>query len=189
MPGRTRRADAVRNRETIVAAARELVVSRGPGIGMDEIAAAAGVAVGTLYRHFPTKKDLVDAIVAELSDSIGRSLDAALARVDDGSSPAVEEIVALLRSVLIDMRQERLLRFAITGLAEDSLREVQERGRTAVEQMVAVAHRDGSLYPDITVDDVILLLATSPADMAEADQSRWLTLARRALTPDSTVEQ
>lgn len=191
MPGRTRRADSVRNREAIVAAARELVVSRGPGIGMDEIAAAAGVAVGTLYRHFPTKRDLVDAIVAELAESIGRSLDEALARVADGISPAVEEIVALLRSVLIDMRQERLLRFAITGLAEDSLREVQERGRTAVEQLVAVAHRDGSLYPDIAADDVILLLATSPAEMSEADQSRWLTLARRALTqePDSTVEQ
>lgn len=191
MPGRTRRADSVRNREAIVAAARELVVSRGPGIGMDEIAAAAGVAVGTLYRHFPTKRDLVDAIVAELAESIGRSLDEALARVADGISPAVEEIVALLRSVLIDMRQERLLRFAITGLAEDSLWEVQERGRTAVEQLVAVAHRDGSLYPDVAADDVILLLATSPAEMSEADQSRWLTLARRALTqePDSTVEQ
>lgn len=180
----TRRADAVRNREAIRTAACELVIDRGPGIGMDEIAAAAGVAVGTLYRHFPTKKDLIDAIVADLAGVIGRSLDAALARVTDGTGSAIDEIVALLRAVVIDMHQERLLRFAVTGLADDALHEIQQRGRTAVEQLVAAAHRAGSLYPDITVDDVILLLATAPDDaITRAGQLRWLALARRALTP------
>lgn len=180
----TRRADALRNREAIRTAARDLVIDRGPAIGMDEIAAAAGVAVGTLYRHFPTKKDLIDSIVADLAAVIGRSLDAALARVADGTGSAIEEIVALLQAVVLDMRQERLLRFAVAGLAEEALQEIQQRGRAAVEQLVAVAHRDGSLYPDITVDDVILLLTTAPDDaVARAGQLRWLTLARRALTP------
>ncbi|WP_433621886.1 TetR/AcrR family transcriptional regulator [Nocardia sp. CA-120079] len=180
----TRRADALRNREAIRAAARDLVIDRGPGIGMDEIASAAGVAVGTLYRHFPTKKDLIDAIVADLAAVIGRSLDAALARVADGAGSAIEELVALLQAVVIDMRQERLLRFAVTGLAEDALHEIQQRGRDALEQIVAAAHRDSALYPDITVDDVILLLATAPGDdVSAAGQLRWLTLARRALTP------
>ncbi|MFQ6329420.1 TetR/AcrR family transcriptional regulator [Nocardia sp. CWNU-33] len=190
MTGQPRlRADAQRNREAILDAARELVVGRGPAIGMDEIAAAAGVAVGTLYRHFPTKKDLVEAIVAELAAMVGTSLEAALSRVGSGATSAIDEIVALLHSVVIEMRQERLLRFAVTGLAEDSLQDLRQRGRAAVEQLVAAAHRDGSLYPDVAVDDVILLLATSPSDaVPAAEQQRWLTLARRALSPVSELE-
>lgn len=188
MTGRTgRRADALRNRAAILAAARELVIDRGPDVGMDEIAAAAGVAVGTLYRHFPTKRDLIEAIVAELTTMIGQSLDAALARATDEPGSAVDELIALLHGIVLDMRQERLLRFAVTGLADDSLRQIQDRGRAAVERLVATAHREGSLYPDITADDVILLLATSPGDdVPEAEQLRWLTLARRALTPNPT---
>lgn len=186
MTDRPLRADALRNREAIVTAARELVVARGPDIGMDEIAAAAGVAVGTLYRHFPAKQDLIEAIVTGLAEAIGRSLDATLGRVEDGTSAAVDELIGLLRDVVVDMRQERLLRFALTGAAEDSLHAVQARGRSAVEQLVDAAQRAGSLYPDITTDDVVLLLSTAPTDsMSEAEQMRWLTLARRALTPGS----
>ncbi|MGW1738048.1 TetR/AcrR family transcriptional regulator [Nocardia sp. NPDC001965] len=184
MAGRPRRADAVRNREAIVSAARELVVERGPGVGMDEIAGAAGMAVGTLYRHFPTKKDLIEGVVADLTAEIGGALDAAVDRVDRGTAAALDELLALLHGVLLDMRQERLFRFAVAEVAADALRDVQERGRVAVDRLVAAAHRDGSLYPDITTDDVILLLGGAPADTApESQQLRWLTLARRALTP------
>ncbi|WP_157105882.1 TetR/AcrR family transcriptional regulator [Nocardia sienata] len=184
MAGKGRRADALRNREAIIAATRALVVERGPGIGMDEIAAAAGIAVGTLYRHFPAKKDLIEGAVADLAETIARSLDAALLRVETGAGPAIDELLALLRSVVLEMKQERLFRFAVAALAEDALGEVRDRGRIAVDRLVAAAHREGSLYPDITTDDVILLLATAPADtIPEADQLRWLALARRALTP------
>ncbi|MEV6781756.1 TetR family transcriptional regulator [Streptomyces sp. NPDC051098] len=64
-PGRAPRADAVRNRNKILAAAGEQITAPGPEVGMDQIAAAAGVAIGTPYRHFPTKTDLVAAVVAE----------------------------------------------------------------------------------------------------------------------------
>ncbi|WP_433712366.1 TetR/AcrR family transcriptional regulator [Nocardia sp. CA-084685] len=189
MTDRPRRADALRNREAIVTAARELVVVQGPDIGMDEIAAAAGVAVGTLYRHFPAKQDLIEGIVTDLAEALGRSLDSALDRVRHGTSSAVDELIALLQHVVIDMRQERLLRFAVAGVAKDSLRGIQRRGHAAVEQLVAAAHRAGSLYSDITTDDVVLLLSTAPADaMSEVEQLRWLTLARRALTPDPSPE-
>lgn len=184
MTGKGRRADALRNREAIIAATRALVVERGPGIGMDEIAAAAGIAVGTLYRHFPSKKDLIDGAVADLAEAIARSLDVASTRVETGAAPAIDELLALLRSVVLEMKQERLFRFAIAALAEDALGEIRDRGRLGVERLVAAAHREGSLYPDITSDDVILLLATAPADSTpEPDQLRWLALVRRALTP------
>ncbi|WP_068021758.1 TetR/AcrR family transcriptional regulator [Nocardia mexicana] len=181
-----RRADAQRNREAILRAARDLVIAHGPEVGMDEIAAAADVAVGTLYRHFPTKKDLIEAIVTELEARITASLDASAARVRAGESAALDEIIGLLRQVTVELREERLLRHAVTGLADDSLRRLRDGAAAAVRGLVAAAHRERALYPDVTVDDVVLLLATAPADNAtQAMQSRWLTLARRALSPTS----
>src|SRR4051794_11658042 len=106
------RADAARNRAAIVVAARELIVASGGDAGMDDIAARAGVAVGTLYRHFPTKGDLVAAIMAELGAEVVALLDAAASRVDSGKVTAYEEIVALLRRVVVDMADDRMLRDA-----------------------------------------------------------------------------
>ena len=59
------RADALRNRERIVASGRELFASRGAEAQMDEIAAHAGVGIGTLYRHFPDKQALLTAMARE----------------------------------------------------------------------------------------------------------------------------
>jgi AcrR family transcriptional regulator len=59
------RADAVRNKKLIVQAAREVFAAAGLAAPIDEIAQRAGVGVGTLYRHFPTKEALFEAIVIE----------------------------------------------------------------------------------------------------------------------------
>src|SRR5688500_19673412 len=64
-PPRAQRADARRNREAIVEAARELMATDGTDAQMDDIARAAGVGVGTVYRHFPTKDDLIVALVGD----------------------------------------------------------------------------------------------------------------------------
>ena len=60
---RTLRADARRNRERILSSGRELFAREGPEAQMDEIAAHAGVGIGTVYRHFPTKELLLTEIV------------------------------------------------------------------------------------------------------------------------------
>jgi AcrR family transcriptional regulator len=62
---RTLRADARRNRERIMSAGRELFALQGPQAQMDEIAAHAGVGIGTVYRHFPTKEALLTAMVRD----------------------------------------------------------------------------------------------------------------------------
>ncbi len=57
------RQDAVHNRERVLAAAEEIFGQQGPDASVDDLADAAGVGMGTLYRHFPTKQALVDALV------------------------------------------------------------------------------------------------------------------------------
>jgi AcrR family transcriptional regulator len=72
------RADAARNRDKIVEAARVAFRSRGYDAPLDDIAKAAGVGAGTLYRHFPTRESLVDAVmqawVDRVNDSVGKVL-------------------------------------------------------------------------------------------------------------------
>ena len=80
MPDRTKtaerplRRDAQANRERIVAAARDAFAARGIEVSVEEIARGAGVGMGTLYRHFATKEELVDAV---LEDAFEEFVDAA----------------------------------------------------------------------------------------------------------------
>src|SRR3954454_1001089 len=69
-PGKPMRADARRNYERLVAAGREVLATRGSEAGMEEIAKAADVGVGTLYRHFPRRIDLVEAVYREDIDGL-----------------------------------------------------------------------------------------------------------------------
>lgn len=68
--GRTLRSDARRNREAVIAAAKRLLAEQGLEAQMPEIARAANVGVGTVYRHFPTKDDLIAAIAIEHFDRL-----------------------------------------------------------------------------------------------------------------------
>lgn len=67
---RAPRADAVRNRARIVAAARDLFASDGPDVALDRVAETAGVGIGTLYRNFPSREDLVEAAYRTQSEEI-----------------------------------------------------------------------------------------------------------------------
>lgn len=61
--GKKPRADAMRNRQRVLDAAEEVFARKGPGASTDEVARAAGVGVGTVFRHFPAKDDLLRAIL------------------------------------------------------------------------------------------------------------------------------
>ena len=64
------RADAQRNYDKLVAAAREVFAERGAEGSLDEIAKRAGVGPGTLYRHFPTRDDLIDALMRDWTERV-----------------------------------------------------------------------------------------------------------------------
>ena len=84
-PGGTR-ADARRNRERVLASARTCMARDGLETGMDQVARTAGVGVGTVYRHFPTKDDLVDALAAARFERLAELGQEALADSDPWGS-------------------------------------------------------------------------------------------------------
>jgi len=76
------RSDARRNRERILGSARMLLARDGVDASVEEITRDAGVGMGTLYRHFPTKADLIDAVLADTFDEIVRLAEEAAAEED-----------------------------------------------------------------------------------------------------------
>jgi len=181
------RADAARNRANILRAARTLIAAHGERAGMDDIAREAGVAVGTLYRHFPTKADLVDAIVSELAGLIFDALDAAVARVDSGDS-AIKELTHLIGRMSEAAGHDRTVKAAMANLGVPVHPDLTERAMTGLARLVAAGHAEGTLHPDITPGDLVIVMSTMPDDeLPEAARHRWLELAMRSLAaPDAT---
>src|SRR5580692_10620341 len=71
--GKPMRADARRNRERLVSAAREVFAQEGSSVSMEAIAKHAGVGIGTLYRHFPNRFDVVEAVYRDDVEELVRS--------------------------------------------------------------------------------------------------------------------
>ncbi len=179
---RAPRADAVRNRQKILAAAREQVTAHGPDAGMDEIAAAAGVAVGTLYRHFPTKTDLVAAVIEEFVAQVADDAEAACARVAAGAR-AWDEIAGFLACLVEEQAANHAAKAAARtlGAAPDE-KDAERRVGAALATLIRSARANGDLHPDVSVADIYLLFSTAPADQPPTARARWLTLVLSGLT-------
>jgi AcrR family transcriptional regulator len=179
---RAPRADAVRNRSKILEAAREQITLHGPQIGMDEIAAAAGVAVGTLYRHFPTKTDLVTAVITQNVDDVADQAEAARARAASGARP-IDELAAFLSYVVEASATDRAVKTAAQALgAQPTNTAGEDRASTALAALIRAGQADGDIQPDVCVDDLYLLFTSAPTDREPAARARWLSLVLRALT-------
>ncbi|MEU3341982.1 helix-turn-helix domain-containing protein [Streptomyces sp. NPDC002144] len=185
---RAPRADAVRNRKKILDAAREQITLHGPDTGMDEIAAAAGVAVGTLYRHFPTKTDLVAAVIAEYTAHVAEAAEAARERLASGAR-AVDEISDFLARVTEATATNHAVKAAARALGADPVdREAEARAGAALAALIQAGQADGDIHQDVTVDDIYLLFSTAPTDQPPAARARWLTLVLTGLTTHTRTE-
>ena len=148
------RRDAERNRQRILDAAREAFAEDGLAVTLDEIAQRAGVGVGTVYRRFPDKEQLIDALFEERIGEAVALAEEALRRED-----AWEGLVGFLEAVTAVHAADR-------GLKEVALAGTHGRERVArarklmfplVTRLVARAQEQGSLRPDLEPTDLPLL--------------------------------
>lgn len=169
-PGRaapTARADAARNRERIVAAAREAFVIHGADAPLDEIARRAGVGNATLYRHFPDRRTLVHGVVLAVTERIADRAQAALARTgatgerpEAGPSEVTDAFEALTHFVFaaVEERIGALCPMLSGGLARDDpqLLAGRERLEGLVEELLRRAKSAGQLRSDVETGDLLL---------------------------------
>jgi len=150
------RADAVRNRAHVLAIAQEVFAEQGLDVPIDEIAKRAGVGVGTLYRHFPTKQALFEAIVA---DRIERVADRAreLASADDPGAAFFGFVTTLIEEGAA--KRDFVDALARSGVSVGSASSVfKRRFRAALAMLIERAQQAGAVREDVDVEDVLALV-------------------------------
>ena len=178
----SRRADAVRNRASILEAARRLVAEQGTEVAMGEIARAAGVAVGTLYRHFPNKTDLLAAVVNEYVEALADDAQDAWARVEAGGSDAAQELLGFLERALEMISRSHAAKTVARALgAEVEYAEPETRATEALGRLIEEGRASGRLRSDLTVSDLYVLMVFYPGDGSPEVRRRWLELIRPGL--------
>lgn len=146
MSSRPLRADARRNRARILAAADEVFAARGAAASTEEVAAAAGVAIGTVFRHFPTKQDLLGAILKELLGEL-----AARAAQDD--------LFAFFARMITVAGEKRFLVDLLAGHGvEVEVGGVVATLSTSVGELLERAQVSGQVRGDVQLDEVLALL-------------------------------
>ncbi|MGW4894777.1 TetR/AcrR family transcriptional regulator [Kitasatospora sp. NPDC004240] len=163
------RADAARNRARLLDVATEVFTTRGVGTPAEEIARAAGVGVGTLFRHFPTKEALLEAVMVRRLDGIAT----ALAELTADADPAEGLFDAFRLVVERSAGKDEFTRaLAAAGVdAHASLHEASAVIRTRLADLLAAAQQAGAVRPELRMEDLIALLvgATTATEHLAAD--------------------
>jgi len=158
MADRPLRADARRNRDKVLRAAREAFAASGYGVPLDEIAARAGVGPGTVYRHFPAKEALFQAVITARVEDL---IDDARARADaddpDGAFFGFLARIGEEAAAKRDMPDA----IAIAGSLQDRL-------HSAVDVLLRRAQEAGAVRADIRTPDLIVLLKGLLASIQDA---------------------
>jgi len=152
---KTLRRDAQRNRERIVAAARALFARDGLEASVDDITREAGVGMGTLYRHFPTKEELIDAVLEDAFDEVVGLAELALAEDDAwaGLRGFLEQVFALR----VENRGLKDVIAAQHGPRADAMR---ARMQPLLRRMIERAQSQRSLRRDFAPEDMPLVFWT-----------------------------
>jgi AcrR family transcriptional regulator len=149
------RADARRNRERVLAAARESFANEGPDVPLDAIAARAGVGPGTVHRHFPTKESLIAAVVTDRLAGLAARGDA----LADAADPTAT-FVAFIRELTAEARQNVALSGALggAGIGVEGAEAATALSR-ALGRLLERAQREGVIRAELTVPDLHAILS------------------------------
>jgi AcrR family transcriptional regulator len=153
-PCRARRADARRNRERVLLAARRLFAQHGLDAQMDRIAAGAGVGVGTVYRHFPNKEDLLEALIEDRFERLAAAGREALEVAD----PWRGFCQFMTYSARV-MAEDRALSDAMSQWSERMQETAAASGVNEITaELIARAQESGDLRPEVEVSDVPMVI-------------------------------
>jgi AcrR family transcriptional regulator len=178
------RRDAVRNRALLIDAATSAFREDGLSVSVNAIARAAGVNVATLYRHFPTKDDLVAAVLEALLEPLAGARDRALATA--GTDDALATFVRDAVQIQIEHGG------VFDALAGQPVGSTIREGLRAIANAIAApvverAHGDGTLRQDFDAIDLLITLrmlgAVAGAREADKDTSRYVDVVLRGLRP------
>ncbi|MER5532558.1 TetR/AcrR family transcriptional regulator [Streptomyces mirabilis] len=165
------RADARRNRERILQAARHAFAAEGIGVPLDEIARRAGVGPGTVHRHFPTKETLFEAVVVEHLEQLTRDARAALQADEAGSA-----FFAFLIRMTDEADAKQDLADAIAGAGANlgsATLQVAADLREIFAALLERAQRANVVRADVDAADVqAIVLAALTAQRQRADTTR-----------------
>ncbi|MBE8525808.1 TetR/AcrR family transcriptional regulator [Amycolatopsis sp. H6(2020)] len=154
------RADARRNREALVAAAREVFGAKGVDAPLDEIARRAEVAIGTLYNRFPTRADLVEAAFLPTLEEAKAITEEALACED----PWDGFVLLLERSILMQVADRGFTQVCARAFDPASgLEKAKQANASGMAQIIARAQKAGLLRPDFGLHDLAVVFAAATA--------------------------
>jgi AcrR family transcriptional regulator len=171
---RRTRTDAERNRDRVLEAARTLFAESGHEVQMSEVARAAGVGVGTLYRKFPTRQALIEAIAEERA----ADLVAAARRFIDAGDPALG-LAGFLHHVGEVLAGDR----GMSEVIEQTMGSAEPRGQTRAALLAVIAElidrAQGTIGQDVTAEDVNMVVCGLAAVIRNAagDWRRYIAVA------------
>jgi AcrR family transcriptional regulator len=180
------RSDARRNRMRLLEAAREVMREQGLDASLGEIARRAGVGNATLYRHFPTREALCEAVFAEYGNDLERIRERVL-RIPD----AWDALVAWLEETCAECASDQAFADLVThGMAQSpALNEVCEQGIRLARTLLENAQRQGAVRSDVELTDLLFIMGSLQPMIPAAEQiapaawRRHLAIALDGLRP------
>jgi AcrR family transcriptional regulator len=168
--GRAPRADASRNRDRLLEAASAAFARDGVDASLEGIARDAGVGIGTLYRHFPNRDVLMEAVYRHNVDQLVAEAEELMA-----SKPPVEALAEFMQRFVAYVATKKGLAVhlkTVLGSDSDLFSSSQRRLHAIVERVLAAAVASGGIRPDAEAGDVIRALAgvCMTSDMSQSQQ-------------------
>ncbi|SPL89848.1 Transcriptional regulator, TetR family [[Actinomadura] parvosata subsp. kistnae] len=174
---RPRRADAARNFDALLAAAREAFADKGAQASLEEVARRAGVSIATLYRNFPTREDLVEEVHREEVEQLCRAATDLAGRDDLGPW---EALAAWLRH-FVDYIRTKLAFADALNRSTDTFQACRKAMRDAGGPLLERAQRAGAAAPEPAIDDLLRMFSGISAieytDDAQRERVFGLALA------------